>query len=541
VDPRLPKPAQAAQLSNRAETLAYQGKHAEAAKLFQQAAELTPEDWALWDRAGWAWVDAAQAAAALKAFEAAGKAAPAGTPPPGGLVIARFLLGQTKELDALLRVLLAPEMLEPALPVVARGLATKKPAPDWNYALGYLYARVVRNSLRALDPLEAVAKAVPGHAGAWLLLVEVNQDLDRGAHEDAAALRYLQLAPDTVDAYRLRAQRFAAGQNFAAAIQEYEAGIVKHPAAGDLYFPLARAYERVRNAKQAEATYRKLLGVAETRKLAALLAQARGQLASFLARQKNYAEAEKLYREAAEAPDAPAATVENWAAVLALAGNWDEAAAAYGRLAARVEAAGATPEERLTARYRAAAAALAAGRRDAAKTELAAALAHKLETRTQAQIEALALAAWLEADPGAALAYRRGDERWAAFVWRSAPEEGEFEVRGRFSVAATGWRALLRQVQKRHADCWPADYALARLAAAWGDTPDALAQLGRVTRARPTWWAGFFALGQYYSRERDQERGLPALRKTLELAPECRAARVYLSLLTNLKPDDGDE
>jgi tetratricopeptide (TPR) repeat protein len=544
LDPRLPKPAQAAQLAARAEALHEQRKYPDAAKLFQQAAELTPEDWALWDRAGWAWLDAAQAAPALKAFEGAAKAAPAGSPPPGGLLISRFALGEAKEVEALLRRLLTPEAVDAALPIVTKGLAAKQFAPDWSYALGYLYARVLRNSQRALGPLESVAKAVPTHAGAWLLLVEVNQDLDRGAQEDAAALRYLQLAPDTPDAFRLKAQRYAAAQNFAGAIQEYEAGIAKHPAAAELYYPLARVYERVKNAKQAEATYRKLLTGAEARKQEAVVSQARQQLANYFARQKNYAEAEKLYREAAQKPDASLLTVENWAALLALAGNWEEAAGAYQALAGRVEKTPAPPEERLEARYRSAAAALAAGKRDAAKSEVQAALAHRPETRTASQAEALALAAWLGESIGAGLDYRKADERWAAFVWRSAPEEGEFEVRGRFSVAATAWRALLQQVQKRHPDSWAVDYALARQSAAWGATPEALAQLQRVTRARPTWWVGFYALGQYYSRERDKEKGVPVLRKVLELAPECRGARVYLSLLTNLKEDpekDGDE
>src|SRR4029079_2089498 len=99
------------------------------------------------------------------------------------------------------------------------------------------------------------------------------------------------------------------------------------------------------------------------------------------------------------------------------------------------------------------------------------------------------------------------------FTWRREPLEGEVEVRGRYSPAATAWRAILQQVQKLHPDCWPADYALARIYATAGFTEDALALLGRVTQERPDWWAPFYATGQYYAREQDKEKGVPALRK----------------------------
>ncbi len=72
-------------------------------------------------------------------------------------------------------------------------------------------------------------------------------------------------------------------------------------------------------------------------------------------------------------------------------------------------------------------------------------------------------------------------------------------------------------------------------------TSEALGLLSKATRARPDWWAPHYAVGQYHTRRRDKEQGVPVLRRTLQLAPECRGARVYLSLLTNLREREEPE
>lgn len=537
--------AQAGQLARRGEELLRQGKFAEAAALFRQAAELTPDDWALWDRAGWAYLDAGQAAPALQAFEQLRKTAPAGTPTHGGILISHFALGDLKECSEWIRRLLPPPQADRAIAVVAKGLAAKPRSPDWNFALGYLYARVLGNSPRGLVYVEDVVEANPKHAEAWLLLVEINRQLDRGPQEDAAAIKYLELAPETPEAYRLRAERFASLQKFAEAIAEYEAGIAKHPEADELYYQLARIHERLGGVRQAESVYRRLLEAAATRKLDLVHAQARLQLANFQTRQRNYAEAERYWREMAQKPDASAAVWSSWGALLALCGKWEEAAAALETAAAREEkerglALPADRDDLLAARYRAAVCRIAAGQRDRAKAGLEAALAMRGETRSTPEIEATAFLAWLEGRGARAeaLAYRRSDERWAAFLWRQRPPEGELEVRGRFSPAATAWRAILQEIQKRAADCWPADYALARIYAAGGFSEEAIRLLERTARARPDWWAPHYALGQYYAAQRRKEPGLAAFRRVLQLAPDCRQARVYLSLLADLKDDE---
>src|SRR5688572_16536915 len=97
VNPKLPKATQAALLTQKAEELQAEEKYPEAAALLQQAAELTPEDWLLWDKTGWAHLDNADAAKALKAFETAARAAPPGTVLSGGLLISNFALGRQKE------------------------------------------------------------------------------------------------------------------------------------------------------------------------------------------------------------------------------------------------------------------------------------------------------------------------------------------------------------------------------------------------------------------------------------------------------------
>jgi tetratricopeptide (TPR) repeat protein len=547
VDPRLPRTTQASQLAIRAEEMQAAGKAPEAAALFQQAAELTPDDWGLWDRAGWAYLDAAQAAPALKAFESARKAAPAGTRLYGGLLISQFALGKEKEVLDLLKQYAPPDVLSRAGEVVKKGLAAKERTADWNFALGYLYARVVGNSPRGIPPLEEVVKAAPANAEAWLLLAELNQAANRGAQEDAAAVKYLELAPETQDAYRLRAQRYAALKKNAEALAEYDAAIAKYPEAAELYYGKARLQERLGGLKEAEATYGKLIAGAEARKQEALRTQARAQLANFQARQQNYAGAEKYYREAAARPDASVPTWTTWGSLLALTGKWDEAAKALDGAADRDEKErGKTDpsarDELLVERYHAAVCRVAAGQKEQAKAPLLAVYALRNEVRTSPEREAAAFLSWLEGKGAGKerLAYQKSDERWAGFTWRRQPEEGEMEVRGRFSPAATSWRAILQQVQKRNPDCWPADYALARIYASGGATDSAVALLNRVALSRPDWWAPHYALGEYYARQRQKEKGTAALKKTLQLAPACGQAQVYLSLLKNLKPEDED-
>lgn len=547
INPRLPKETQAQQLAFYAEDLQGVGNYEEAARVLQQAAELTPEDWDLWEKAGWGHLDAGQAAPALKAFETARKAAPQGTGLSGGLLIAHFALGNQKELLDLARQKAAPEHVDEAVTILSKGVAAKPETLDWNFALGYLYVRVLGNRSRALDPLEAVIAANPKHADAWLFLVEVNQELNRGRQEDAAAIQYLELAPETPEAFRLRAQRFVVLNRVPDAIAEYQAGIAKHPTAGELYYDLARTYEKTGGVKEAESAYNRLITLAGTRKLAALHTQARAQLASFHARQRNYPAAEAYYREAAQRPDATAQTWNTWGSLLVLSGKWDEAAKAFTEAANREEKARgkAHPEARedlLQARYRAGMAWLAAAQREPAKAALLAARELKNEARTGPEIEAAALLAWIEGPSAKAedLGYRKSDERWAAFVWRREPEEvaGEVEIRGKYSVSATAWRAVLQQVQKVNRNCWPASYALARVYASAGFSEEALDLLTDVTQSRNDWWAPYYAMGQYYAQRRNKEEGVSPLRKVLQLAPECRQARSLLTLLNALKDDE---
>lgn len=544
LNPRLPKETQAAQLALYAEDLQATGYFADAAQVLQQAAELTPGDWLMWDKAGWAHLDNDKPDAALKAFEAAQKAAPAGTVAPGGLMVAHFGLGHEKEVLDRARQLIPADAVERAAAVIHAGLAAKPASPEWNYALGYLYTRVLGNSRRALGPLEAVVQSNPKHADTWLLLVENNRELDRGPQEDAAAVKYLELAPETVDAFRLRAERLASLQRFPEAVAEYEAGVAKHPLAVDLYYQMARVQERMGQPKQAEATYRNLIAAAQGAKQDALTAAARTQLANFHARHRNYVEAEKFYREASLKPDATPATWTALGSVLALSGKWDEAAKSLETAAAREEkerGKSAGTDDLVVARYHAAVCRLAAGQRPQARDGLAAALALKSETRTGPAMEVAAFVAWLDGKDAKSgkLEYRPSDERWGAFTWRKAMlAEGEFEVRGRYSPAATAWRAVLQQVQKRYPDSWPADYALARIYAAGGATESAVSLLRNVTRRRADWWAPYYALGQLYTQNRNKDDGTTVLRRVLLLAPDCRQAKVYLSYLRNLKDEE---
>jgi tetratricopeptide (TPR) repeat protein len=545
VDSRLPKETQAAQLALKAEDQLRAGKYPEAAALLQQAAELVGDDWALWDQAGWTYVDAEQIPKARHCFDKVREVAPAGIPSFGGLVITSYLQGDAAGVQKLLKQQFTGGVATEALAVAAKGLAAPKQTPDWNYGLAFLYGRVLRNSRRGIVPAEAVAQANPKLADAWLLLVEMNRDLNRADNINAAAIKYLELAPETVDAYRLRGERYVELRQFGNAAAEYQAGIKKHPLADMLYSQLARVQERMGNAKEAEATYQKLAAAAAGAKRPELQLQARTQLANFQIRRGNYAAAEAFYREAAALPEAGGAVWSTWGSLQALLGKWEAAAKALETAVERDrKARGAdnrsVRDDLLTTRYHAAVCRLVAGQREAAVSGIEAALAFRSDVRTTPQAEAAAFQAWLGGKPGAtdSLAYQRGDERWALFTWRKELEEGEVEATGRYSPAAFGWRAVLQQVRQKHPDCWPGHYALARILASAGATDDALALLERATQQRRDWWAPYFALAQYYVAHREKERGLPIARRAAELAPECRQARTYVSFLTNLKDSD---
>jgi tetratricopeptide (TPR) repeat protein len=240
-------------------------------------------------------------------------------------------------------------------------------------------------------------------------------------------------------------------------------------------------------------------------------------------------------------------TLGQWASLLALTAKWPEAAQTYSKIAAREETergmTSAGKEDALAARFRAALSLLAQGDKPGAEKALQEALKSPIGPRTSPEMEARAFLTWITGK-GAKLdllSYQKSDERWASFVWRKEEvEEGEFEVRGRFSPAARAWRASLQAIQKKHPDCWAADYSLARVYAAGGFTEPSVQLLRKVTRARSDWWAPHFALGQRYVEKREKDAALEELRQVLKLAPDCRQAKVYVSLLNNLK-DDEDE
>lgn len=546
-DSREVRERDASRLVREAEDLQRQRKVVEAAAAFRKAAERNPEDPALWDQAGWAHLSAGQADPARQAFEQARKLTPPGVTVSGGLLVAYYALANKDELLKLVRQTVPPDVATRAEPVLTRGVAAQQRTLDWNFGLGYLYVRVLGNSRRALPFAEAVAAENPKHAQAWLLLTEINQALNRGPQEDAAAIRYLELAPETADAYRLRAYRCYIHQQYQAAMDEYQEGITKHPEEAELYYGLARVYERQNQVKQAEATYQKLVDLAGQKKLDVLRAQARAQMANFQLRVKNYAGALGYFREATTRPDASPGVHATLGALLVLQGKWSEAIPALDAVSERDEklrgrTSPAARGDLIQARYRAALCRLAAGQRDPAATALRAALEYRGEARAAPEVEMRAFLVWLagKGAPLGPLAYSRSDERWASFQWREPVEEDEARVSRRTSPQAAAWRAILAEVKSKNADCWPVRYALARQLAGEGASAEAVSLLQEGIRLRGDWWAPHYALGDHYTREGKNPQAQAALERVVALAPECRAARVGLSLLRNRPVDDPD-
>lgn len=548
--------ATASRHTARGEELAAAGKQMEAAQYFQLAAEASPQDWALWDRAGWAWIDAGNPAAAVLAFQRVRETGPRPSTPPGGMLVARYLAGEVEEALGLLRHLAGEDELPAAEEAVRSGLGAPPGSPARSLGLGYLYTRVLGGSARGRAPLELVARAEPRRAEVWLLLADLNSLLNDERRFVAAARTYLELAPQTADAYRLRAARYAASREHENAIEEYREGIARHPTALPLHLGLVRLYERLSMPREAEQALREMAAAGEKagdtvggRSLRRAAAAAR---AGYLLRRRRYGEAAAHYEPLATAPGAQPPTIASYAATLALSGRWAEAGGTYERLVGRLRELGHPDEEALGAALRAALAHLAAAQGPAQQSEAVEAARKVLQAlllpggdemrqRTATRMEATSLLAWLrppgEHAKGKPPGYRAGDERWAGFTWRREPEEGELEVRGNASVPALALRAMLFRVVEKQPECWPARYMLARSLAAVGFTGEAVTHLQEATRLQPDWWAPHFALAQHHVRHRDREAGLPVLRTVLRLAPDCRPARVYFSLLSEVRDD----
>ena len=539
----LPPAVRAERLRQNAEDLQRQGKFAEAAKALSQAAELQPRDWEIWDALGWAQLDIGNAAEAKKAFEKAAAEAPRGASLSAGPVVAAFALKDLPDLESRLRKTAPPEVLDEVLQAVRKGLAAAPRSPDWSYALAVLYVKGLGNRQRALGPAEAVVAAQPGRADAWLLLVDINQELGRGPQEDAAAVKYLELAPETADAFRLRAQRYEELNRVGEAAAELSIGLGKHPTSLDLAGRLSRLQEKAGLLKEAEATLRKTVAASATRS-DSVSAQARLLLAGFLVRTGKTPDAVVLYRELADRAGSGPVAWSNLGAALALDQKWAESAGAHvtafqRESSERSESVRENRSQVQSAALRAGIALLAAGNRAEAEKHWKQALDPEPKERTQVGMEAAAFLAWLgNADARASLAYAAGDERWAGFVWRRTAEPGEVEARGNHSLPARGLRAALQSIQSRTPDCWPADLSLARQYAAAGYTDEALALLRKTARVRSDWWAPLYPMGQYYARERKKDEGIEILQQCSRLAPASRQVRSLLSLLKALPDPD---
>lgn len=535
--PNLPAATKAAQLELHAGDLLRAGYPLEGARAYEQAAGFTPKESNLWGSAGWAYLDAGQAAAALAAFRKEQALLPPSSRPPGGLLVANYALPNKAELTRLLPEFAAPEEIEEARKVVSEGAAAKPFSTKWHYGLGYIYARLLDLSPRGIYFLDEVIEAEPENAAAWLMLADLHQAAGNQQQGDAAATRYLELAKEAPDAYRLRAGRYLALRRVADAVAEYRDGLAKHPDAYSLYYGLARSLDAAGDGPGAVKAYQQLIDRATESKQPEIASGATLQLAGFYARKGRYKEAEALYAAAAKLAGAGPAIWRSWAWTLALQGRPAEAAAALqGALERERKAApasAASPESQAAAAGEAAVALLAAGKREEAIPLLRRAAAPGLP-RGVAHAEYAALLAWASraASLPEGLEYQRGDELWSTFLWRQAPEPGAEATRPqRFSLTQAGWKALLESIVKADAKAWPALYALARLDAREARTAQALDRLKKAAALRPDWWASHYALADRYVRLEEEPAAVAALRRVLTLAPECRQAEVRLNLL----------
>lgn len=540
--PNLPASTRAAQLEQYGVALLRTGYAAEAAAAFSQAAEATPSTATLWEQAGWAYLDAGDAPQALAMFARVREAALPGEPPPSGLLVAHFALGEKEKLQALLPAFAAPDELEKARKVVAEGLAEKPFTRRWNFALGYIYARLLNNSPRGISFLEDAAEADPKDPEVWLLLADLQHAAGNQAQGDAAAEHYVELAPETRDYYRLRASRFLDLNQPETAVAEYRAGIKKHPRAWELYQGLARAQDASADDKGAVSTYAEMIRQAREAGQQQSANAAEIQLAALHARRGRFAEAEKLYGAAAARPEAGTALIESWAYSLSLLGRFDQSARAFRRAlerekSVRGESHPLARESIAAAAGKAGLATLAAGQEKEAEPLFRQAISGGLP-RSAAAAEYAGFASLLRREKKLSplLRYHRGDELWAVLLWRQLPEGERAAGAGRFSLHTAGVRALLGAILKRDARAWPAAYAQARMQARDGDVAGAETLLRQVTAAQPAWWAAHFALADRLQQTGDARGAMAALERVIELEPECRPAVQRLAALRSTMP-----
>lgn len=533
-----PEERAAREFSDEADRLLRQGKVPEAAAAYQKAADANPADPLAWDRAGWAHLDNADAERAKKAFETGRLKTPKGARPSGGLLVALYVLKEKEPLFKLLRDYLPSYQLAEGEKVLDGGMKAALRSAPWSFGLGYLYSRVLGNSTRAVFHAESAAQQQPMNAQAWLLLVEINQALNRADQEQAAAVEFLKLEPESADAFRLRAQRVAASGDAESAAVECEDGLKKHPQSVELYVMLARYHERAGKPVEAEAALKRLLKSGSEGKVDGAEATAQSLLAAFHVRRKQYAAAEPYYKGLAVRAGSTALARHNWAAVLAVQSRWKEAAAAYETAAAGASAAsGANSEEYLPLSTRAAFCLSLASERDAARTLLEKALSTAPRSRSYSRIEAASTAVWLGSTSAPKeLGYVKDDERWAAFPFREEVDEGENRPAPRTSLPESAWRHILKAQTENVKDCWPAELVLARISASDGNGAASARSLETVAKARPDWWAPHYVLADYFTRGDQLPRAQAELTRVLQLAPDCRAARGALSLLKNRAP-----
>ena len=524
---RLRPEVRASRLVREADKLTRLRRHASAAPMYSQAAVLRKNDFGSWERAGWSYVDAGDPTKALQRFEKAVELTPGVGHGKGGKLICWYLLRRSTSLLPALKQHASASKIAQVRPVVLAGLRARSRTRAWDLGLGTVYGLIGGGGQRAVRPLQRVVKADPRNADAWLLLIELHATLNQDAFEKDATRRYLRLQPRSEDAFRLRALALLAKGKRDEAVAEYRRGAKAHPASAALVLAVARYEERDGNGDAARKRHTDLVAVLEKKGDPAGAARVRAQLARLQIRQGQLSPALDYYRQATKRPAASASVWAERGALAALSGKFAEAAQSIAKalereIAVRGEKHPLSVAAVRGARMRAGLAWLAGGNRKKAASAFAGVVASLDGERDGGGAMAGAFLSWMgdggEASP---LAYQRSDERWAYFQWRQQPATTE-------PTPSRGERALLREIVRRHTDCFAARYALARLDARTGHPGDAIKNLEQVAKSKADWWAPQFSLGAYYYRAGKLKESAIRLRAAVKLAPKCHAAQVYL-------------
>ena len=486
-------PKTPSELALEAERLEKQGRHLDAARLYERAATESPGlDLFEATRAGWAYFMGGAYADALRMFGGAADRSPSLGNAKDGLIAVYFHLGDWERLWPLIKTRnlgTDPALLEERM---RKGMAGGPGTPEGDWALGFLCSQLDAAPDRAwgIAPQARYVAARPEDPEAMWRLIGLYERAGRPQEAEPVRQEYLRRHPDTPEAVILQARRT---QELPTAIQVLEDGYRRFPKATNLYVEATMMSLRLKEPADVIDRLKEILEAAEREQNTAAAMLVRIWLAERHEGQADYPAAERLYR--ANLPKATGilrTSTSEKLGQLALAQGKHAEAAQWFRQAVEAEEQNppTDPEFKRTLRVWELRALLAAGSRQEAAQRVRETAASRKDGLAGLPPEFRAYAAWLTPGPQASRWLAYADDDWIPLNLTWNPPSAARE-----SLPEQARRAVAVEIIRRYPDCYPAHYALAQGYAWTGDTDAAVRSLETARTVNPEWWTPYWGLG----------------------------------------------